>query len=191
MRSFCAFVLVLLAIFAFAPPAQAQSVLSGAAAGEPVTAGTPDAQAVLDQVSAGGLSEADLNALVVQLSDEQIRQIFLTVLRERVVEPTVETESTPFFDRIDGKLRRIRQNLGTAFGALQRMNLTGRDTLAVFGQGPVGLSVVMLAHAMGARAIALDVSNERLAIADDFGADASINSGEQDAIEALQPFTQA
>ena len=27
---------------------------------------------------------------------------------------------------------------GTAFGALQRMNLSGRDTIAIFGQGPVG-----------------------------------------------------
>ena len=36
----------------------------------------------------------------------------------------------------------------TAFNALKRMNLTGRDTIAVFGQGPVGLSVVIFATAM-------------------------------------------
>ena len=31
---------------------------------------------------------------------------------------------------------------GTAFGALRRIGLRGEDTLAVFGQGPVGLSAV-------------------------------------------------
>ncbi len=47
---------------------------------------------------------------------------------------------------------------GTAFGALRRLNLSGRDTIAIFGQGPVGLSATMLAKSMGARVIAVDVS---------------------------------
>ena len=45
---------------------------------------------------------------------------------------------------------------GTAFGALKRVHLTGSDTIAIFGQGPVGLSATQFAHAMGARVIALD-----------------------------------
>src|ERR1700719_4995927 len=64
---------------------------------------------------------------------------------------------------------------GTAFGALRRMNLSGRDTAAIVGQGPVGLSATQLAAAMGARVIALDVSEQRLARAKDFGADALID----------------
>ena len=59
---------------------------------------------------------------------------------------------------------------GTAYGALRRMNLSGHDTIAVFGQGPVGLSATQLAAAMGARVIALDVSPERLERARAFGA---------------------
>ena len=47
---------------------------------------------------------------------------------------------------------------GTAYGALRRLNLSGNDTIALFGQGPVGLSATQLAAAMGARVIALDVS---------------------------------
>ncbi|MDD9984043.1 MAG: zinc-binding dehydrogenase [Gammaproteobacteria bacterium] len=78
---------------------------------------------------------------------------------------------------------------GTAFGAIRRMNLTGRDTLAVFGVGPVGLSVVMIAHQMGARVIALDISSERLALAEEFGADAIVDSSEQDAVEAIRSLT--
>src|SRR5436189_3528331 len=54
---------------------------------------------------------------------------------------------------------------GTAFGALRRLNLSSRDTIAIFGQGPVGLSATMLAKSMGARVIAVDMSAERLELA--------------------------
>ena len=46
---------------------------------------------------------------------------------------------------------------GTAYQALRRLDVSGRDTLAVFGQGPVGLSATMLGVAMGARVVAVDV----------------------------------
>ena len=52
---------------------------------------------------------------------------------------------------------------GTAWGALQRLGLLGDHTIAVFGQGPVGLSATLLASRMGARVIALDTRPERLA----------------------------
>ena len=50
---------------------------------------------------------------------------------------------------------------GTAYQALRRLDVSGRDTLAVFGQGPVGLSATMLGVAMGARVIAVDVGAAR------------------------------
>ncbi|HXV07214.1 MAG TPA: zinc-binding dehydrogenase [Burkholderiales bacterium] len=64
---------------------------------------------------------------------------------------------------------------GTAWGALHRLDLLGDHTIAVFGQGPVGLSATLLAAQMGARVIALDTSEERLARAKEFGADVLIN----------------
>ncbi|HYF08033.1 MAG TPA: zinc-binding dehydrogenase [Acetobacteraceae bacterium] len=67
---------------------------------------------------------------------------------------------------------------GTAWGALQRLGLQGDHTIAIFGQGPVGLSATQLAAKMGARVIALDTSPERLARATAFGADAVINPAE-------------
>ena len=48
---------------------------------------------------------------------------------------------------------------GTAWGALRRMNLSGRDTIAIFGQGPVGLAATQFAKAQGARVIALDIND--------------------------------
>src|SRR5713226_9819448 len=78
---------------------------------------------------------------------------------------------------------------GTAYGALKRIDVSGRDTLAVFGQGPVGLSATMLGHAMGARVIAVDISAERLKLAKEFGADAVVNSNETDPVAAIHDLT--
>ncbi len=78
---------------------------------------------------------------------------------------------------------------GTAYGALRRMNLSGNDTIAIFGQGPVGLSATQLAVAMGARVIALDISAERLARAKEFGADVTIDPRADDAVEAIRALT--
>ena len=82
---------------------------------------------------------------------------------------------------------------GTAYGALRRMNLSGADTIAIVGQGPVGLSATQLASAMGARVIALDVSAERLVRAKEFGADAAVDpsahSKADDVVAAIKALT--
>ncbi len=78
---------------------------------------------------------------------------------------------------------------GTAYQALRRINLAGGDTIAIVGQGPVGLSATQFAVAMGARVIALDVSAERLARAKEFGADALIDPGSNDAPAAIRDLT--
>jgi threonine dehydrogenase-like Zn-dependent dehydrogenase len=78
---------------------------------------------------------------------------------------------------------------GTAYGALRRMNISGRDTIAIFGQGPVGLAGTQFAKAMGARVIALDTNQQRLERAKEFGADDLINPGSNDPVEAIKELT--
>ena len=78
---------------------------------------------------------------------------------------------------------------GTAYAALRRLQVGGGETLAIFGQGPVGLSATQLAVAMGARVIALDVSPERQALAREFGADAVIDARANDPVEAIRALT--
>jgi threonine dehydrogenase-like Zn-dependent dehydrogenase len=78
---------------------------------------------------------------------------------------------------------------GTAYGALKRLDVSGRDTLAVFGQGPVGLSATMLAAAMGARVIALDVIPERRALAKEMGAHLVIDPSAVDPVSALRDLS--
>src|SRR4029077_17122705 len=84
-------------------------------------------------------------------------------------------------------------------------DVSGRDTLAVFGQGPVGLSATMLGSAMGARVIAVDIAKERRALAlgggahigkegldlaREVGADAVVNSRETDPVKAIKELTR-
>ena len=79
---------------------------------------------------------------------------------------------------------------GTAWGALNRLGLAGDQTIAIFGQGPVGLSATLLASRMGARVIALDTSAERLARAKEFGADALIDPATtNDVVGAIKDLT--
>jgi len=78
---------------------------------------------------------------------------------------------------------------GTAYGALRRMNISGRDTIAIYGQGPVGLAATQFAKAMGARVIALDINEQRLARAREFGADETVNPGSNDPVAAVKELT--
>jgi threonine dehydrogenase-like Zn-dependent dehydrogenase len=79
---------------------------------------------------------------------------------------------------------------GTAYGALRRMNLAGGSTLAVFGQGPVGISATLLGAKMGARVIAVESNAERLALAKQYGADATVDASKVDAEKELKELTR-
>ena len=78
---------------------------------------------------------------------------------------------------------------GTAYGALKRIDLAGDETIAIFGQGPVGLSATQLAKAMGARVIALDISAGRRQLAKQFGADEVIDPMSNDVVDTIRDLT--
>ena len=79
---------------------------------------------------------------------------------------------------------------GTAFHGLKRLRLTATDTLAVFGQGPVGASGTLVAAKMGVRVIAVDVVPERLALAKRLGAFETVDAGKVDPVEAIAELTR-
>ena len=78
---------------------------------------------------------------------------------------------------------------GTAWNGLKKMEVSGRDIVAVFGQGPVGASGTLSAKAMGARVIAVDVMPERLRLAEELGADYTVNPAQTDAAQAIRDLT--
>lgn len=78
---------------------------------------------------------------------------------------------------------------GTAYNALRRMGMPGGATVAVVGQGPVGLAATIFAGAMGARVFAVDISPERLELARQLGAEETINSATDDPVARLKELT--
>ena len=75
----------------------------------------------------------------------------------------------------------------TAFAALtEHGRMTAGEWVAVHGCGGVGLSAVMIAHALGAPVVAIDVDDDTLSLAGSLGADILIDAREVDAAEAVQ-----
>jgi threonine dehydrogenase-like Zn-dependent dehydrogenase len=78
---------------------------------------------------------------------------------------------------------------GTAYSALKRLDVSGRDTLAIFGQGPVGLAATQLATVMGARVLAIDLSEERRKLALELGAATAIDPEAAPVVEQIRELT--
>jgi len=78
---------------------------------------------------------------------------------------------------------------GTAFSATRKLKVSGCDTVVIFGLGPVGLVGVMMAKAMGARVIGIDLIEERLKMASTFGADALVDASKEDTIMTILKLT--
>ncbi len=64
------------------------------------------------------------------------------------------------------------------------------ETVAVFGQGVMGLNITQLCHLAGAgRVIGVDIRDQCLDIARELGADITINANRQDAVQAIMELT--
>ncbi|HMJ75183.1 MAG TPA: S-(hydroxymethyl)mycothiol dehydrogenase, partial [Iamia sp.] len=81
----------------------------------------------------------------------------------------------------------VMAGLGAAINTGQ---VTAADTVAVFGCGGVGDAAIAGAKLAGARTIvAVDLDPKKLEWATGLGATHTVNSSEQDAVEAIQAFT--
>jgi threonine dehydrogenase-like Zn-dependent dehydrogenase len=78
---------------------------------------------------------------------------------------------------------------GTAWGALERLGDIGGQDVVVFGQGPVGQSATLLAHARGARVIAVDPSDDRRRRATQLGAAEVVDPSAGDPAAQIRELT--
>jgi threonine dehydrogenase-like Zn-dependent dehydrogenase len=89
---------------------------------------------------------------------------------------------------VDGAL--VSCGFGTAYEALLRLGVSGRDSLLVTGLGPVGMAAAMLARALGAApVVGTDVSADRRRLALDLGLVDSALSADEQAEARLRDLT--
>lgn len=78
----------------------------------------------------------------------------------------------------------------TAWHALtDRAQVRAGDWVAIHGTGGIGLATLLLAKALGARVVAVDVVDEKLEHAKAHGAEAIVNASKGDAAEAIRDIT--
>ena len=80
---------------------------------------------------------------------------------------------------------------GTSFSALSKLQPSGTDTLAVIGLGPVGLTGIAMAKAMGARVIGIGRRKIRQDLAAELGADHVIDSDDPEAPKLVKSLVGA
>ena len=78
---------------------------------------------------------------------------------------------------------------GTAYEVMTKLNASGRGQIAIFGLGPVGLTGMLIARAMGAEVIGIDVSPTRLDLATRLGAEAVVDARNEDVAAAVRRWS--
>ncbi len=73
--------------------------------------------------------------------------------------------------------------------ALSRCEIKKGDNLLIMGAGPIGLFALIKAKSMGARVMIADLLDNRLNLAEQYGADRIVNTKNEDLLKAAEEFT--
>ena len=79
--------------------------------------------------------------------------------------------------------------LGTPYRAAKRAQIAAGYWVAIWGAGPIGLGELMVARHLGARTATIDLSDYRLDMARNLGADMVLNPKRDDVVSALRRWT--
>ncbi|MCR2763605.1 alcohol dehydrogenase AdhP [Microbacterium sp. zg.B48] len=74
----------------------------------------------------------------------------------------------------------------TTYAAIKNARITPGETVAVFGIGGLGHLAVQYARLVGAKVIAVDVTEEKLELATELGADFVVNARREDPVQAIR-----
>lgn len=112
-------------------------------------------------------------------------------MAEYFVVPAAQANLTPIPDGLsDGQAVYACDMLSTGFMGVEHAHLQFGDVVAVFAQGPVGLSATLGANLMGAgRIIAVESRPERQALAKRFGADDVVDFTQGDPVDQIMEMT--
>jgi threonine dehydrogenase-like Zn-dependent dehydrogenase len=107
-------------------------------------------------------------------------------LSERIVIPWDKLYTS---ERLSLREMALVEPLTVGYHAVMRGRVTGSDTVAVCGCGAIGIGVLAAADHLGARVIAIDVDDQKLALARKVGAGHVINTAATDLHTELQALT--
>lgn len=112
-------------------------------------------------------------------------------MAEYFVVPAAEANLTAIPDSLtDAQAVYSCDMLSTGFMGAEHARINFGETVAVFAQGPVGLSATMAANTLGAgRIIAVESRPERQALAKRFGADEIVDFSQGDPVEQIMDLT--
>ena len=83
------------------------------------------------------------------------------------------------------------QSLSDSVAAVETAQLALGDTVAIFGQGSMGIECLQIARTAGAgRVITVDVRDEACALSKELGADVALNARACDPVEAIRELTE-
>lgn len=84
----------------------------------------------------------------------------------------------------------VLEPLAISAHAIRRAQLSKNDTVVVMGCGPIGIGIMAFAQMEGARVIALDVQEQRLAfVRDQLGITETIHALQEDAVQRMRALT--
>ena len=79
----------------------------------------------------------------------------------------------------------------TAFhGMVDQVQVRAGEWVVIYGCGGIGLSAIQIANAIGAKVIAVDIGEEKLAMAKELGAHFTVNSSLENPVEAVMEITK-
>lgn len=92
-------------------------------------------------------------------------------------------------DEMEDEEAGIVEPVALAAHALDMLEPRLNETIAIIGQGPIGLLMLQIARLKGARAIALDLQENRLKLSERYGADVIVNAKRKDVIKRVKEET--
>jgi propanol-preferring alcohol dehydrogenase len=108
---------------------------------------------------------------------------------EYVVVPAVNCLPIP--DTMTYEIASVATDMvGTQYSTQGRLGVSGADTVAVSGLGPMGAAAVLVAKTRGARVIAVGRGSGRLELAEGLGADVMVDAESSDVVEQLRAATR-
>jgi L-iditol 2-dehydrogenase len=94
-------------------------------------------------------------------------------------------------EKINYREAALLEPLACVVHGIERSDINAGDMVVINGAGPIGLMFVVLAKLKGALVISVDLSDERLGYAREFGADYIINGSRvDDQVQAVKDLTE-